>query len=73
MNYALIVDGIVTNIIWLSPKNAEEFPNAVAFGNLPVQIGDTYENGKYYRDGELIQTNAEIYAEALAILGVTEE
>ena len=73
MNYALIDNGIVTNIIWLSPKNADEFPNAIPYGNLPVQIGDTYEDGKFYRNGYLVQTDAEMYAEALAILGVTEE
>ena len=73
MNYALVENGVVTNIIWLSPKNAEEFSNAIPYGNLSVQIGDTYENGKFYRNGNLVQTDAEMYAEALAILGVTEE
>ena len=51
MNYALIENNIVTNLIWLHPMNAEEFPNAVSIENLPVMIGDTYEDGKFYHDG----------------------
>lgn len=54
MTYALIVDGYVTNIIWLHPMNADEFPNAVSTNGLPVQIGDTYTGGKFYRNGEEI-------------------
>lgn len=51
MNYALIENNIVINLIWLHPMNADEFPNAVLIDNLSVQIGDTYEDGKFYRDG----------------------
>lgn len=51
MNYALIENGIVVNIIYLHPMNADEFTNAVSFGDLPIQIGDTYTNRKFYRDG----------------------
>ena len=29
MNYALIENGIVANIIWLYPANAGDFPSAV--------------------------------------------
>lgn len=54
MNYALIKNGIVTNIIYLHPMNADEFPNAVEIGDLPVTIGDSYENGKFYRGGKEI-------------------
>lgn len=49
MNYAIVENGVVTNIIWLAPGTV--FEKAVPYGNLPVQIGDTYANGKYYRDG----------------------
>ena len=52
MNYALIFDGVVVNMIQLHPMNANEFPNAVAVDDLPVQIGDIYENEKFYRNGE---------------------
>lgn len=77
MNYALIENGIVTNIIWLYETNAEEFPSAVKLGERQVEIGDTYEDGKFYRDGvevltaeEAAQLEAVTYAEALQVLGV---
>lgn len=70
LNYAIVEDGIVTNIIWLFPGT--EFPNAVPYGELPVHIGDTYENGKFYRDGVEVGEDfeKEDMAEALNILGV---
>lgn len=77
MNYALIENGIVTNIIWLYETNADEFPSAVKLGERQVEIGDTYEDGKFYRDGvevltaeEEAQLEAVTYAEALQVLGV---
>ena len=60
MNYALIENGIVTNIIWLYETNADEFPNAVKLGDRPVGIGDTYTDGKFYRDGNEVLTALEI-------------
>lgn len=77
MNYALIENGIVTNIIWLYETNAEEFPGAVKLGERQVEIGDTYEDGRFYRDGVEVLTAEEeavqaaaLYAEALETLGV---
>lgn len=77
MNYALIENGIVTNIIWLYETNAEEFPSAVKLGERQVEIGDTYEDGKFFREGtevltaeEAAQLEAVTYAEALQVLGV---
>ena len=77
MNYALIENGIVTNIIWLYETNADEFPGAVKLGERQVEIGDTYEDGRFYRDGaevltaeEAAQLEAVTYAEALQVLGV---
>ena len=83
MNYALIENGIVTNIIWLSPSNVADFPNAVAYGERPVQIGDEYIDGAFYRNGEKVLTNTETQlaalqaqnadmAAALEVLGVGE-
>lgn len=69
MNYAIVENGIVTNIIWLYP--ATPFENAVPYGDIPVQIGDSYEDGKFYRDGELLVSPLEDMQEALGILGVT--
>lgn len=77
MNYALIENGIVTNIIWLYETNADEFPAAVKLGERQVEIGDTYEDGRFYRNGvevltaeEAAQLEAVTYAEALQVLGV---
>ncbi len=47
MNYALIENGIVTNLIWLHPGNAADFPGAVPLGDIPAAIGDTYVNGVF--------------------------
>ena len=78
MNYALIENGIITNVIWLHPGNADEFPNAVALEDIPAGIGDTYEDGVFYRNGERVLTASErMQSEmddmkaALSELGVT--
>ena len=59
MNYALIKDGVVTNIIWLSPSNATDFPNAVPTNSLPIRVGDTYADGAFYREGEKVLSAVE--------------
>lgn len=59
MNYALIENNIVTNIIWLYPKNVSDFPNAVPMNDIPVAIGDEYIDGIFYRNGERILTEVE--------------
>lgn len=59
MNYALIENGLVTNLIWLHPGNAADFPNAVPLGDVPAAIGDTYADGAFYRDGVKVLTAAE--------------
>lgn len=86
MNYALIENGIVANIIYLHPMNAIDFPAAVPIGDYPATIGDAYADGAFYRNGEALKTatelkqaqlSAEMQAEmadmreALAELGVT--
>ena len=54
MNYALIENGVVTNIIWLYSANAADFPSAVPCGDVPVAIGDTYDGQDFYREGEKV-------------------
>ena len=78
--YALVEDGIVTNIISLDSRNASDFPNAIKTANRPVAIGDTYTDGKFYRDGnevltalEIVQLESETYKTALQTLGVDTE
>ena len=78
--YALIEDGIVTNIISLDSRNASDFPNAIKTADRPVAIGDTYTDGKFYRNGEevltaleIAQLESETYKTALQTLGVNTE
>ena len=59
MKYALIKDGIVTNTIALLPYNASDFPDAVDTKDRPVQIGDTYDGEKFYRNGKEVHTEVE--------------
>ena len=80
MRYAIVTDGIVTNVIALNDRNASDFPAAVKLGDRPVGIGDTYADGKFYRDGVEVltpmeQAQAEMteYKAALQELGVETE
>lgn len=80
MNYAWIEDGVVTNIIYLHPMNAEDFPAAVPAGDIPAAIGDTWDGEHFYRNGERVlspmeqaQEEARDMMAALSLLGVTEE
>lgn len=73
MNYAIIEDGVVINVIWILETNKDDFPNAVYLGDRPVQIGDTYKDGRFFRDGAevltaLEQENAAL-KNTLALLG----
>lgn len=60
MNYALVENGVVTNIIWLYEGNAADFPDAVRLGDRPVAIGDAYADGIFTRDGAVVQTPLEV-------------
>lgn len=40
MNYALVENGIVTNIIWLNERNEAEWPNAVRLYDRMVEVGE---------------------------------
>ena len=80
MRYAIVTDGVVTNIIALNDRNASDFPTAVKLGDRPVGIGDTYTDGKFYRDGvevltpmEQAQAEIDAYKAALQTLGVDTE
>lgn len=77
MNYALVENWIVTNIIWLNERNAGEWPNAVRLYDRMVEVGDTYDGEKFWRGGtevltaaEAAQMEAAAYAAALMTLGV---
>lgn len=68
MNYALVENGIVVNLIWLNPGNAGDFPDAVALGDRPVAIGDAYADGVFTRDGLPVLTPMEDAQELTARL-----
>lgn len=59
MRYAMVIEGKVTNIIEIDKRNEQYFPSAVYTGDRPVGIGDTYTNGKFYRDGKEVLTALE--------------
>lgn len=78
--YALVENGVVTNVMVLYPPNAEEFEGAVPCGEIPVAIGDTYDGEHFYRGGERVltaleqaQKDAEDMQAALKLLGVETE
>lgn len=75
--YALVENGVVTNVMVLYPPNAAEFEGSVPCGDLPVAIGDTYDGEHFYRGGERVltaleqaQKDAEDMQAALELLGV---
>ena len=71
MRYAMVENGAVTNVIALRETNAGEFPDAVALHDRPVGIGDTYSDGKFWRDGEeLLTPDEEIAAMQTAAVAV---
>ena len=75
MNYALIDNGIVTNLIWLYSGNASDFPIAVPCGEVPVAIGDTYDGEHFFRNGVQVEQARQEAADmqaALALLGIDD-
>ena len=75
-NMARIKNGVVTNVEWCAHDTPEsEFLKE--FNDIPVIIGDTWKDGKFYRNGaevlnpleKTLRENEE-YVEALAVLGV---
>ena len=76
MRYAIVTGGAVTNVIALREINAGDFPDAVALHDRPVGIGDTYQDGKFYRGGQEVltaQEEIEQYKAALQTLGVVTD
>lgn len=76
MRYAIVTGGAVTNVIALRETNAGDFPGAVALHDRPVGIGDSYQDGKFWRDGTEVLTapeEIEQYKAALQTLGVVTD
>lgn len=65
----LIENGIIVNMLWCSDSEPETV-SLINPADRPVAIGDTYSDGKFYRDGveiltpleEALKTNAEYEA-----------
>lgn len=85
-NMAFVENGIVSNILWCADMEPET-DSLIDTADRPVAIGDSYESGKFYRNGEEVLTqlqaalkkNAEYEAEladaraALEMLGVSAD
>lgn len=78
---AFIENGVVSNMLWCSDSEPET-ESLINPADRPVGIGDTYTDGKFYRDGAEVLTPLEesskqnaAYEQALseieAALGVT--
>ena len=57
-NMALVSDGVVVNVLWCSDK-AVQTGTLIDPAGRPVGIGDTYSDGKFYRDGKEVLTPLE--------------
>lgn len=55
---ALIENGVVANMLWCSDSEPET-DILLDPADRPVAIGDTYSDGKFYRDGTEILTPLE--------------
>ena len=55
---ALIENGTVANMLWCTDSE-QETASLINSADRPVAIGDTYSNGKFYRDGAEILTPLE--------------
>lgn len=76
---ALIDNGIVVNMLWCS-DNVQPTDSLIDISDRPVGVGDTYTDGKFYRDGAEVLTELEVLKaeladarEALELLGVTAD
>lgn len=56
MTYAIVQNGIVTNMIELANENAAEFPEAVPVGDVSAGIGDAFADSVFSRDGVALLT-----------------
>ena len=57
-NMALLKQGTVINLLWCSDQEPET-ERLVDCGERPVCLGDSYTNGKFYRDGQAVLSEAE--------------
>lgn len=67
MNYAVIDNGTVTNIIVAEASGAKSLEKYMTLvqTDKPVGVGDTYDGSKFYRDGVEVLTPFEATAREL--------
>ena len=57
-NMAVIENGVVSSVSWCSDRE-QPTESLVDIGDKPVGIGDAYEDGHFYRDGEEVLSELE--------------
>ena len=62
-NMARISDGVVTNLEWCSDE-VPETAELREYEGYSISIGDTWADGKWWRAGEEVLSDAEIAAQA---------
>lgn len=61
MRHALVEETKIVNIIEIDPRNASDFKNAVTIPeNIHAGIGDTYRDGRFYRENPETHEEEEI-------------
>ena len=70
MDYAQIKDGKVINVLSIRQAQASEFPDCVPLNDIPAGIGDSYANGRFYRDGVEVKSPVQELAEAQEIIRI---
>lgn len=69
---AMLNGNEVVNVSVFSDSEVET-PTMVNCGDLPVGVGDTYEGGHFYRDGNRLRSDDEIFDEMAAKVAAVEE
>lgn len=64
-NMARLEDGVVVNLEWCSDSEPET-AELREYDGYAIRIGDSWEDGKWMRDGTAVLTEAEIAAQAAA-------
>lgn len=64
-NMARITDGVVTNLEWCSDE-VPETAELREYEGYSISIGDTWADGKWWRAGEEVLSDAEIAAQLAA-------
>lgn len=64
-NMARIEDGTVTNLEWFADSEPET-AELREYEGYSISIGDSYADGKWWRDGEEVLSDAEIAAQLAA-------